>query len=100
MKYVIELPEYIKHEVDIEEDVDKAEDFIKWYSATLTCAIKDATPLQAELEEIKAEIIKGKCKYCDIDANIQKCLEEHNSICDVNDFLVILDNHISELKGE
>lgn len=50
MKYVIELPEYIKHEVDIEEDVDKAEDFIKWYSATLTCAIKDSTPLQAEFD--------------------------------------------------
>lgn len=50
MKYVIELPEYIKHEVDIEEDVDKAEDFIKWYSATLTRAIKDSTPLQLQAE--------------------------------------------------
>ena len=54
----------------------------------------------AELEEIKAEIIKRKCKYCDIDANIQKCLEEHNSLCDVDDILVIIDKRIAELKGE
>lgn len=58
MKYVIELPEYIKHEVDIdiEEDVDKAEDLIRWYSATLTCAIKDSTPLQEKLDGIIKEI--------------------------------------------
>lgn len=55
--------------------------------------------IKEELEKIKAEIIKGKCKYCDIDANIQKCLEDHNSLCDVDDILVIIDNHISELKG-
>ena len=58
--------------------------------------IYNGKPLQAELEEIKEKIIKRKCKYCDTDANIQKCLEEHNSICDVNDFLVILDNYINK----
>lgn len=57
--------------------------------------------LISELEEIKAEIIKGKCKYCDIDSNIQKCHEEHNiALCDVYDDLAIIDNHIAELKGE
>lgn len=56
---------------------------------------------KAELEEIKAEIIKGKCKYCDIDSNIQKCHEEHIiGWCDVYDILFIIDNHITELKGE
>ena len=89
MKYVIELPEYIKHEVDIEEDVDKAEDFIKWYSATLTREIKDSTPLQAELEEIKAEIETSRNKALTVDKRLG-----------IDMALGILDNRISELKGE
>ena len=52
----------------------------------------------AELEEIKAEIINKKCKYCDIDSNIQKCHEDNFTICDVYDILVILDNHIKEIE--
>lgn len=68
MKYVIELPEYIKHEVDIEEDVDKAEDFIKWYSATLTCAIKDSTPLTELLDKTYNDFLNsGGDSYCIID---------------------------------
>ena len=60
MKYVIDIPEDIKNGVDKEDDVDKAEELIKWYSATLTLAIKDSIPLQEELEKIKAEINNPK----------------------------------------
>lgn len=55
---------------------------------------------KAELEEIKTEIINKKCKYCDIDSNIQKCHEDNFTICDVYDILDILDNHIKELNNE
>lgn len=89
MKYVIELPEYIKHEVDMEEDVDKAEDFIRWYSATLTREIKDSTPLQAELEDIKTDI-----HLSTVTGITGKTLVRVELVDE------ILDNHISELKGE
>ena len=47
-----------------------------------------------ELEKIKSEIINKKCKYCDIDSNIQKCHEDNFTICDVYDILVIINEHI------
>ena len=61
-------------------------------------AIANGEPLKTELEEIKTEIINKKCKYCDIDSNIQKCHEDNFTICDVYDILDILDNHIKENK--
>ena len=61
-------------------------------------AIKTEMDIIAELEEIKAEIVKGKCKYCDIDSNIQKCHEDNFTICDVYDILVIINEHIKKLE--
>lgn len=57
--------------------------------------------LIAELEKLKAEIIKAKCDKCEVDYNIQKCYE-NNTVgwCDVFDNLTIIDNHIKELKGD
>lgn len=97
MKYVIELPEYIKHEVDIEEDVDKAEEFIKWYSATLTCAIKDSTPLQAEFEKVKTEIIHT-IPQVHIKTGVMSLDKE--LVVPLNKVIEKLDERISELKGE
>ena len=54
--------------------------------------------LISELEKIKAEIIEEHCKHCEIDANIQKCLEDKFTICEVYDIIVIIDNHINKLK--
>ena len=77
---------------------DKEKHYCPFYCQLIRETLNEA--ISFELEKIKAEIIKGKCKRCDIDVNIQKCLEEHNSLCDVDDILVIIDNHIKELKGE
>ena len=70
-------------------------------SSEETKCVKDVEDFAiAELENIKAEIIKGKCKHCDIDSNIQKCLEDKFTICEVYDIMVIIDGHIAELKGK
>ena len=61
----------------------------------------EVLPLESLLqlfEEIKAEIIEEHCKHCEIDANIQKCLEDKFTICEVYDIIVIIDNHINKLK--
>ena len=95
MKYVIELPEYVKQEVDIEDDVDKAEDFVKWHSATLTLAIKDSTPLQEELEEIKTEMIKNYWRGEEIFDETQEAFNQG-----VSKSILVLDNHIKELSND
>ena len=68
---------------------------------SLTCEqiIANGTPLQAELEEIKAEI---GLYYSDCLLSISEN-DEDCKICNKNVFESILrkiDNHISELKGE
>lgn len=68
MKLIIDINEEVYKKV-IANDVDEAENIIKWYSATLVYTLRNSTPLQAELEEIKAEILKlhpiscGKTDY-------------------------------------
>lgn len=85
MKYIIEFPEdYYKaiKEIPIKQ------------STTDMLIIRNGTPLSEELEKIKKEVEEEKI---DIDLNIGQERLYNNAI---NDVMQIIDNHISELKGE
>lgn len=73
MKLIIDIPEEIY--------LEKKEDYI---GDTLDRAIANGTPLQAEFEKVKAEMIT--------ELYVNRATKEA--------LINIVDNHISELKGE
>lgn len=82
MKIVIDLDE--KYYNDIKNS-PTASNYSTLYALF---GIRNGTPLQAELEEIKAEI-KEYCEWCD-NAHYQS----------TKGIMLIFDKHIKELKGE
>lgn len=88
MRYIIELPEEVKEKFDNATKDDIYGSYYD-YNSVIGNAIKNSTPLSEELERIKADI---KEWYWLLDA--------YGNIITQNNVEAIIDEHISELKGE
>ena len=82
------MPEKVKETFDKADDIN----FCFYdYSSFIGKAIRNGIPLEIELEKIKGEMIKHR----DNDKN-----DYDFEIGAMNNLILILDKHISELKGE
>lgn len=64
-----------------------------WFDSNMDNAIRNGTPLEEELEKIKAEMQEEHTKHTCFYVN-------GNHYCDHWGDLQIINNHIAELKGE
>ena len=88
MKLIIDIPkeafELVKNNTQI--------DFLD--AIHIISIIQNGTPLEEELEKIKAELI-GICNHCNCVSCVFVSLEDEKCL-----MKTIINNHISELKGE
>lgn len=92
MKLIIEIPK---------EFYETIKTTLSYRFNYLEEKVRQATPLEEELEEIKAEINICQGVLCDIEKVGGITLEKRNaSILYKQDVIRILDNHIKELNNE